>query len=118
MDEKPNYGELEKRIDFTVLAERIGQLTPADNPQRKTVFTLLDKVREPILTARRNRQISYQVLAKELARAGIPVSEPTLRKYIRAHGGAAKSRKQGRALTPSANKPPGVPTEETKARED
>ena len=34
MKEKPNYAELEKRIDFTALAGRLGQLTEADNPQR------------------------------------------------------------------------------------
>jgi len=30
-------------------------LSEQDNPQRKTVFSLLDRVREPILAARRNR---------------------------------------------------------------
>src|SRR5687767_7559455 len=99
MKEKPNYAELEKRIDFTALAGKLGQLTEADNPQRKTVFTLLDKVREQIVAARRNRNVSYQVLAKELTSAGIPVSEPTLRKYLRAQGVEKKQRKQGRALT-------------------
>ncbi len=94
MKEKPNYAELEKRIDFTALTGRISQLTEADNPQRKTVFTLLDKVREPILAARRNRGVSYQVLAKELSSAGIPVSEPTLRKYMQAQGVAKKPRKK------------------------
>ena len=94
MKEKPNYAELEKRVDFTALAGRIGQLTERDNPQRKTVFTLLDKVREQILAARRNHNVSYQVLAKELTSAGIPVSEPTLRKYIRAQGVATKPRKK------------------------
>jgi ribosomal protein L20 len=94
MKEKPNYAELEKRVDFTALAGRIGQLTEQDNPQRKTVFTLLDKVREQILAARRNHNVSYQVLAKELTSAGIPVSEPTLRKYIRAQGVATKPRKK------------------------
>ena len=107
MKEKPNYAELEKRVDFTALAGRLGQLTEHDNPQRKTVFTLLDKVREQILAARRTRNVSYQVLAKELTSAGIPVSEPTLRKNIRAQGVATKPRKQGRALTQSAAKPPG-----------
>ena len=94
MKEKPNYAELEKRVDFTALAGRIGQLTEQDNPQRKTVFTLLDKVRDQILAARRTRNVSYQVLAKELTSAGIPVSEPTLRKYIRAQGVATKPRKK------------------------
>ena len=108
MKEKPNYAELEKRVDFTALAGKLGQLTEQDNPQRKTVFTLLDKVREQILAARRTRNVSYQVLAKELTSAGIPVSEPTLRKYIRAQGVTAKPRKQGRALTQSAAKPPGL----------
>ena len=82
MKEKPNYAELEKHIDFTALAGKLGQLTEQDNPQRKSVFSLLDRVREPILAARRNRKVSYQVLAKELTGGGIPVSEPTLRKYI------------------------------------
>ena len=51
MKAKPNYAELEKRIDFTALAGRLGQLSERDNSQRKTVFTLLDKVREQILAA-------------------------------------------------------------------
>jgi ribosomal protein L20 len=101
MKEKPNYAELEKRIDFTALAGRLGQLTEADNPQRKTVFTLLDKVREQILAARRNHSVSYQVLANELTSAGIPVSEPTLRKYIRAQTGVKKPR--NKAVLKSGN---------------
>ncbi len=92
MKEKPNYAELEKQIDFTALAGKLGQLTEQDNPQRKSVFSLLDRVREQILAARRNRNVSYQVLAKELTGGGIPVSEPTLRKYIRAQTGAKKPR--------------------------
>lgn len=94
MKEKPNYAELEQRVDFTALAGRLGQLTEADNPQRKTVFTLLDRVREQILAARRNHNVSYAVLAKELTSAGIPVSEPTLRKYIRAQSAATRPRKK------------------------
>ena len=107
MKEKPNYAELETKIDFTALAGRLGQLTEEDNPKPKTVFTLLDRVREQILAARRTRKVSYCVLARELSRAGIPVSEPTLRKYILAQVGATKPRKQGRALSQSSAKPPG-----------
>ena len=109
MKEKPNYGELEKRIDFTALAGRLGQLTERDNPQRKTVFTLLDKVREPILSARRTRNVSYRVLAKELTSAGIPVSEPTLRKYIRAQGVATKPRKKVAPKTGNGDGKPAAP---------
>jgi hypothetical protein len=107
MKEKPNYAELEKRIDFAALAARLGQLTEQDNPHRKTVFTLLDKVREPILAARRNRHVSYRVLARELTGAGIPVSEPTLRKYLRAQRAEKKPRKPARALTRAPSKSSG-----------
>jgi hypothetical protein len=125
MKEKPNYAELEKRIDYTALAGRLGQLTEADNPQRKTVFTLLDKVREHILAARRKHNVSYYVLAKELTSAGIPVSEPTLRKYIRAQGAATKPRKrvapksgngEGKPAAPatSAESKPAAPTRQNR----
>jgi len=110
MKEKPNYAELEKRIDFTALSGRLGQLTQADNPQRKTVFTLLDKVREQILAARRNRNVSYQVLAKELTSAGLTVSEPTLRKYIRAQGAEKKPRKPATPQTGHGDAKPAAPT--------
>ncbi len=109
MKEKPNYAELEKKIDFTALAGRLGQLSEADNPQRKTVFTLLDRVREQILAARRNHNVSYAVLARELASAGVPVSEPTLRKYIRAQGGATRARKKVAPRTGNGEGKPSVP---------
>ena len=108
MKEKPNYAELEKRIDFSALAGRLGQLSERDNPQRKTVFTLLDKVREQILAARRNRNVSYRVLARELTSAGIPVSEPTLRKYIRAHGAEKKPRHKATPKTGNGDGKPAV----------
>lgn len=93
MKEKPNYDEIESRVDFKTLAGRLNALSEKDNRQRKTVFDVLDKVREEILSARQKRKVSYCVLAKELTAAGIPVSEPTLRKYIHAQGIAKKRRK-------------------------
>ena len=110
MKEKPNYAELEKRIDFTALAGRLGQLSERDNPQRKTVFTLLDKVREQILAARRNHHVSCRVLARELTSAGIPVSEPTLRKYIRAHGAEKKPRHKATPKAGNGDGKPAAPT--------
>jgi hypothetical protein len=106
MKEKINYAELEKKIDFNALAGRLGQLSQADNPQRKSVFTLLDRVRDQIVTARRTRGVSYAVLAKELTDAGLAVSEPTLRKYIRAQTGkkSAKPVRSAKTLPqPSAD---------------
>jgi hypothetical protein len=116
MKEKPNYAELEKRIDFTVLAGRLGQLSEQDNPQRKTVFTLLDKVREQILAARRTRNVSYQVLARELTGAGLTVSEPTLRKYIRAQTGAKKPRNKVVPETGNGGGKPAAPAASTETK--
>ena len=116
MKEKPNYAELEKRVDFNALAGRLGRLTEKDNPQRKTVFTLLDKVREQILAARRNHNVSYQVLAKELTSAGIPVSEPTLRKYVRAQGAATRLRKKVAPRTGNGDGKPAAPAATTESK--
>lgn len=116
MKEKPNYAELETKIDFAALAGRLGQLTEEDNPKPKTVFTLLDRVREQILEARRTRKVSYCVLAKELSSAGIPVSEPTLRKYIRAQGVATKPRRKVAPKTGNGDSRPAVPAATTEPK--
>jgi hypothetical protein len=93
MKERANYAEIEQKVDFQSLSKRLNALTENDNHRRKTVFDVLDKVRDDIISARRKRKVSYHVLAKELTGAGIPVSEPTLRKYLQAHGVAKKPRK-------------------------
>jgi hypothetical protein len=93
MKEKPNYDEIEMKVDFKALSNRLNALSEKDNHQRKTVFDVLDHVREDILAARQKRKVSYTVLSKELTTAGIPISEPTLRKYIQAQGVAKKRRK-------------------------
>jgi hypothetical protein len=85
MKEKPNYAELEKRIDFTVLAGRIGQLTEQDNPQRKTVFTLLDKVREQIcyvLFCHRTSSGTVVVAVREFVRHWHRILRPNCRALV------------------------------------
>ena len=84
MKEKPNYAELEKRIDFTALAGRLGQLSEQDNPQRKTVFTLLDKVREQILAAR--RKLVLQVLTSVFTYFPQGVVGQGLQKFLTSRG--------------------------------
>lgn len=93
MKQKSNYDEIERQIDFKALTGRLNALSEKNNHRRKTVFDVLDNVREEILTARQKRKVSYCVLAKELTDAGVPVSEPTLRKYIHAQGIGKKRRK-------------------------
>ena len=95
MKEKPNYAELEKKIDFTALAGRLDKLTEKDNRQRTTLVTLLDNLKEQLLEARQKRNVSYHTLAKELTEGGLKVSEPTLRKYMQAQGVGKKNRKKG-----------------------
>jgi hypothetical protein len=94
MKEKPNYDEIEKNVDFKALSSRLNALSEKDNRQRRTVYDVLDHVRGDILAARQKRKVSYKVLAKELTAAGIPISEPTLRKYIQSQG-IAKKRRNG-----------------------
>jgi hypothetical protein len=96
MKEKPNYAELEKKIDFAALAGRLDKLTDKDNQQRTTLVTLLDNVKEHLLEAHEKRQVGYRTLAKELTEGGLKVSEPTLRKYMQAQGIGKKSRKKSR----------------------
>lgn len=93
MKEKPNYDDIEKNVDFKVLSSRLNALSEKDNRQRRTVYDVLDHVRGDILAARQKRKVSYKVLAKELTAAGIPISQPTLRKYIQSQGIARKRRK-------------------------
>jgi hypothetical protein len=49
------------------------------------------------------------VLAKELTSAGIPVSEPTLRKYLRAQGADKKPRHKAAPQNGDGNGKPVVP---------
>lgn len=111
MKPKLNYAELEQKIDFAALAGRLGQLSERDNPQRKTVVTLLNKVRDALLEARRSRKVSCHVLAKELTAAGLVVSEPTLRKYLRAQGAEKNARKKANSSAGSAQNKPQPPAQ-------
>ena len=109
MKEKPNYAELEKQVDFKALAGRLDKLTEKDNHQRTTLVTLLDNVKEQLLEAHQKRQVSYRTLAKELTDGGLKVSEPTLRKYIRAQGGEKKPRHKAAPKTGNGDGKPAAP---------
>jgi hypothetical protein len=110
MKEKPNYDEIEKNLDFKVLASRLNALSEKDNRQRRTIYDVLDHVREDILSARQKRKVSYTVLARELSAAGIPISQPTLRKYVQSQGIAKKRRKGQNAATGNGETKPASPS--------
>lgn len=118
MKEKPNYDDIEKNVDFKALSSRLNALSEKDNRQRKTVFDVIDHVREDILAARQKRKVSYSVLSKELTAAGIPISEPTLRKYIQAQGVAKKRRKGQNADNGNGGGSGTAPVSPTEAKQE
>ncbi|HUA67927.1 MAG TPA: hypothetical protein VMA13_05205 [Candidatus Saccharimonadales bacterium] len=118
MKEKPNYDDIEKNVDFKALASRLNALSEKDNRRRKTVYDVLDHVRGDILAARQKRKVSHKVLAKELTAAGIPISEPTLRKYIQAQGVAKKRRKGQNAANGNGGGSGTAPVSPTEAKQE
>jgi hypothetical protein len=85
MKSKPNWSEIEGRIDFGSVNQKLAQFAASGAGRRKTVADLLDKVKDALLQARSNG-VSYRALAAFLKESGLPVSEPTLRQYLSAQG--------------------------------
>ena len=86
--------ELERSIDFESVGKRLFALTESGGfRRRKTVADLLDKVKGALLKARENGA-SFAALTAFLRECGIPVSEATLRQYVRAQGVSKKPRRK------------------------
>ena len=91
MKSKPNWSEIEGRIDFGQVSQKLMQFAASGAGRRKTVADLLDKVKDALMQARSNGA-SYRALAAFLKESGLPVSEPTLRQYLSAQGAGKRSR--------------------------
>ncbi len=86
MKVKPNWNELEARLDFASLDQKLRNLIASGQLKRtKTASDLLDKVKDALIQARA-KGVSIATLAAFLKENGLPVSEPTLRHYLRAQG--------------------------------
>ncbi len=86
MKAKPNWNELEARLDFTNIDQKLRNLIADGKLKRKkSASDLLDKVKDALIQARANG-VSFAALAAFLKENGLPVSEPTLRHYLRAQG--------------------------------
>ena len=86
--------ELERSIDFENVGKRLLALTACGGfKRRKIVADLLDKVKGALLKARESGA-SFAALTTFLRECGIPVSEATLRQYVRAQGGSKKPRRK------------------------
>ena len=89
-----NVEELERTIDFeTVSKKLLGRSESGGFKRRKTVAALLDRVRDALLKARESGA-GVAALSAFLRDSGIPVSEATLRQYLRAQGAIKRPRKK------------------------
>jgi len=89
MKQKPNWNEIESRIDFDAVSNKLTEFSASGAGRRKTVADLLHKVKDAILKAR-SEGASYRALTAFLNNSGLPISEPTLRQYLRSHGAAKR----------------------------
>jgi len=89
---KTNWNEIESRINFGEVSNKLAEFTASGAGRRKTVGNLLDKVKDALLKAH-SEGSSYRALAVFLKGNGLPVSEPTLRQYLRSHGAGKPRRK-------------------------
>lgn len=103
MKSKPNWSEIENRIDFGSVSQKLTQFATSGAGRRKTVADLLDKVKDALIQARSNGA-SYRALAAFLEESGLPVSEPTLRQYLRAQGAGKVRAGRAHAKKPGANR--------------
>ena len=119
MKEKPNWTEIESRLDFESVSQKLLNLSAAGKlKRRKCASDLLDKVKDALLKARADG-VSFAALAAFLTENGLPVSEPTLRQYLHAQGADKRRsrRKTAVALKPNTQqqpKPQPEPKPETK----
>jgi len=94
MKTKINFEELEKTIDFESVGKKlVSHAETGGFGRRKTVAALLDRVWDALLKARESGA-GVAALSAFLRESGIPVSEATLRQYLRARGGCKKPRRK------------------------
>jgi hypothetical protein len=102
MKEKCNWNEIEARLNFESVSEKLRNLSASGKlKRRKSAGDLLDKVKDALLKARADGA-SFAALAAFLTENGLPVSEPTLRQYLHAQGAA---RRRPRRKTAVASRP-------------
>jgi hypothetical protein len=92
---KISLAEIESAVDFDSVNKQLAELKSDRAGGRKTLATLLNPLRPELLKAR-GRNISYSALTEFLVKSGIPLSEPTLRQFLRSEdsGRAKRKRKQ------------------------
>ena len=98
-----NVEEIKRKIDYASLAQEIVTQSQAGGLQRQNpVAVLLDPVKDAIVTARQNKA-SVRALVRFFRQKGIPVSEASLRRYLRERTGDQNSRTPTRTRVRNAN---------------
>jgi hypothetical protein len=94
MSAKPNVEELDAKLDFNLINKNLTNLIETGKlPRRKRMADLLDKVKDALLRARA-AGASFAALAATLKDQGLPVTEPTLRKYLNDQTHSNRTRKR------------------------
>lgn len=106
-----NVEETKEKIDYQALVEEIVTLSQTGGLQRQNpVAALLDPVKDAILAARQNKA-SIRALVRFFRQKGIPVSEASLRRYLREQTNEEKSRRRARGRAHrTGNKPASEPS--------
>ena len=95
-----DYGQIAAKLDYAALEKKLEQMSQREPPKkRKTAATVLEPLRERLLTLHRQGWSSAQ-LAEELKSAGVPVSPARLReclsRWMAGGDGTEKSRSRRR----------------------
>ncbi|HUK83217.1 MAG TPA: hypothetical protein VLZ12_11370 [Verrucomicrobiae bacterium] len=99
-----NVEEIKRRVDYKSLAQEIIMLSQAGGLKRLTpVVELLNPVKDSLIVARQNNA-SIRSLAMFLQQRGVPISEASLRRYLREQMNGAKRRRTGGVHATTASK--------------
>jgi hypothetical protein len=110
-----NVTEIKQKIDYPSLAKEITTLSQEGALKRPNpIAELLNPVKEALLAARQN-SVSIPALAKFLKQRGVPVSDTSLRRYMREQARGTNPRHNSRSHVRAAShvaaiRPPSVVT--------
>ena len=102
-----NVEEIKRKVDYKSLAQEIVSLSQTGGLKRLTpVAELLNPVKDALIVARQNNA-SIRSLTVFLKQKGVPISEASLRRYLREQmNGAKRHRTTGiRATTTNKSDP-------------
>ena len=99
-----NVEEIKRKVDYKLLAQEIVSLSQTGGLKRLTpVAELLNPVKDALIAARQNNA-SIRSLAMFLKQKGVPISEASLRRYLREQMNRTKRPRATGVREPTTNK--------------